>query len=107
MVMAILDTFIMVTSVASVILLFLTNFSSLKYTRTFYGDRPIPRSWVLIMIGLLGNAIAESGELWGYADVALKQMIPSLSVGMIGLVAHMIAGISLAIGAYMLWKEIP
>ena len=107
MTLGVLEWFIIATSGAGIALLFSASALALRYTHTFYGDRPVPRSWLLIMLGLLGNAIAEAGELGVFGEVVFTHTIPGIPEGMIELAAHAVAGIALAAGAYMLWKEIP
>jgi len=107
MAIPILDSYIVITSLIALVLFFLSSGSALSYTKTFYGDRPVPRSWLLIVMGIVINAIAEAGELGVFVEVIFWNIIPGIPEGMIELAAHAIAGIILAIGGYMLWKEIP
>lgn len=107
MVIGLLNWLIIVTSFIGVMFLFAAAGFAIRYTKTFYGDRPVPRSWMLIVIGLLANAIAETGELGVFGEVLLLNTMPGIPEGMIELAAHAIGGIALGAGAYMLWKEMP
>ncbi|MBU5557897.1 MAG: hypothetical protein QW751_02260 [Candidatus Aenigmatarchaeota archaeon] len=107
MTIGLLDSFIIATSGIGVTLLFVSSALALRYTHVFYGDRPVPRSWIMILVGLLANAIAEAGELGVFGEALFWHTIPGIPEGMVELAAHAIAGIMLAIGAYMLYKEIP
>lgn len=98
---------IIASSAVGVLLLFVAAGRALAYTQTFYGDRPVPRSWLFIVVGLMANALAEAGELGVFTKVALSGLPPGIPEGVFELACHAVAGIMLAVGAYMLWKEIP
>ncbi len=107
MAIGLLEWYIIGSSLTCVVFLFVSAALALRYTHIFYGDRPVPRSWMLIMLGLLANALAEAGELGVFGEAVFLGTIPGIPEGMVELAAHAIGGIALAAGAYMLWKEIP
>lgn len=107
MALGLLESYIIGSSLVGVVLLFLSAALGLRYTHTFYGDRPVPRSWMLILLGLLANAAAEAGQLGVFGEAVFQHAIPGIPEGMVELAAHSVAGIALAAGAYMLYKEIP
>jgi hypothetical protein len=102
-----LNAAIIASSALAVALLFMACWFALRYTSAFYGPRPAPKSWLLIMVSLLALAIAEAGELFVFIEVAILRTLPGIPVGVLELGAHTVAGIALLLGAYWLYKEVP
>jgi hypothetical protein len=96
---------IAIDSTLTSILLFASVALALAYTQALYGSRPLSRSWFLIVLGLLANAIAESGELFVFVQAAFIGVLPGLTEGMLELAAHTLAAIALMAGCYYLYKE--
>jgi hypothetical protein len=92
---------IIISTALTVILLAIAGYLGLRYTHKFYGDRPTPRSWILIVVALLAFFVAELGEF-----SVLLHVLPGYFEAIIELSAHAAAGIAMMLGCYCLYKEV-
>jgi len=85
-----------------VIIFALAAYFALKYTRSFYQERPIPQSWILIVSGLLAITLSEIGQF-----VLPYILEPVLIEAVLVLMIQSTGIILVTIGCYLLYKEIP
>jgi len=92
---------IAISTTITILLLGVAVFFAFKYTLAFYGDRPTPKSWILIITALVSIVLAETGEFF-----VLLNITPGIIDGSIDLSAHIAAGVTMTLGCYYLYKEV-
>ncbi|MFQ6055791.1 MAG: hypothetical protein ACE5J3_07400 [Methanosarcinales archaeon] len=80
----------------------LAAFFALKYTQLFYEGRPKPKSWILIVAGLLAISISEIGQF-----LMPYRINPLIIEAIFTLITHSTGIILIVAGCYLLYKEIP
>jgi hypothetical protein len=78
-------------------------FYIIRYTRGYFGERPIPKSWKFILVGLFTTALAEIGEILGFYEWPNAGLI---EVNLLLLIPHALGGFLIGLGAYFLYKEV-
>jgi len=79
----------------------LATYFSILYTRKFYEGRGKPNSWVLIITGLGAFCISEFGQF-----LLPYRTNPVAMEALIILIVQNIGVIMIAVGAYLLLKEV-
>jgi len=74
-----------------------------QYTKSFFAERKIPRSWRFILWGVFITAIAEIGEILGFYEWPNAGLIET---NLLLLIPHAIGGALIGLGAYFLYKEV-
>ena len=75
----------------------------IQYTKNFFAERKIPRSWKFILWGVFITAIAEIGELLGFYEWPNAGLIEQ---NLLLLIPHALGGALVGLGAYFLYKEV-
>ena len=75
----------------------------IQYTRGFFAERKIPKSWKFILWGVFITAIAEIGEILGFYEWPNAGMIET---NILLLIPHALGGALIGLGAYFLYKEV-
>ena len=75
----------------------------IQYTRGFFAERKIPKSWKFILWGIFITAIAEIGEILGFYEWLNAGMIET---NILLLIPHALGGALIGLGAYFLYKEV-
>lgn len=93
---------ILVSNLITLLGFFLAAYFAIKYTRTFYEGREKPKSWVMIVIGLIVISIAELSQfLLPYIQS------PTLIEGIFGLIAQDMGIVVIVLGCFLLFREVP
>jgi len=74
-----------------------------KYTRGFFHERKIPKSWKFILWGVFITAIAEIGEMLGFYEWPNPGLI---EMNFLLVLPHALGGFLVGLGAYFLYKEV-
>jgi len=74
-----------------------------QYTRGFFAERKIPKSWKFILWGVFITAIAEIGEMLGFYEWPNAGLI---EINILLLIPHALGGALIGLGAYFLYKEV-
>ncbi len=80
---------------------FIATFLALRYTQSFYGGRPKPNSWILIVAGLVSISLSEIGQfLLSYLPT------PSFIEGALTLISFDMGITMIVLGTYLLYKGV-
>jgi len=74
-----------------------------QYTRGFFAQRKIPRSWKFILWGIFITAIAEIGEMLAFYEWPYPGFF---EINILLVLPHALGGILIGLGAYFLFKEV-
>jgi uncharacterized membrane protein len=80
----------------------LAAYFAISYTKSFYADRPKPKSWLLIVFGLIVISFSEVDQF-----IISYVIGPTLTEGLIVLVMQSLGIILVAFGTFLLYKEVP
>jgi len=75
----------------------------IQYTRGFYADRKVPKSWKFILWGVLVTAIAEIGEMLAFYEWPNSGLV---EINLLLAIPHAVGGVLIGLGAYYMYKEI-
>ena len=93
---------LLVSNLITLLGFFLAAYFAIKYTKSFYGRREKPKSWIAIVIGLVVISIAELGQfLLPYIEN------PTIFEGAFALLAQDVGIVMIVLGCYLLFKEVP
>ncbi len=87
----------------SVLSFLVATFFIIRYTREFYAKRTIPSSWQFILWGIFATAIAEIGDFLGFYE---WPKVGFVETNFLLVIPHVIGGILIGYGSYLLYKEI-
>lgn len=93
---------ILVSNLITLLGFFLATYFAIRYTIAFYGGREKPKSWVMIVIGMTIISIAELGQF----TLPYVQN-PTLIEGVFGLITQDIGIAMIALGCFLLFREVP
>lgn len=74
-----------------------------QYTKGFFAERKIPKSWKFILWGIFITVIAETGEMLSFYEWPLPGFI---EVNFLLVLPHALGGLLLGLGSYFLYKEV-
>ena len=80
-----------------------TSYYLRRYTKGFYAERKVPKSWKLILLGIFITIIAEFGEMLSFYEWPNAGLVEA---NLLLAVPHALGGILLGVGTYLLYKEI-
>ncbi len=90
----------LVSNLATVIGFFIATYFALKYTELFYGGRPKPKCWLLIVAGLSIITISELSQF-----LISYRTNPTVLEAMVILTTYSIGVLLIAIGSALLLRE--
>ena len=82
----------------------LSAYFAWKYTQTFYGDRPKPKSWKFLILALLLMSFSEIGATLLFYTIGPKIFLVIFTLVLI--IARIFAGIFIILGSWLLYKEV-
>lgn len=89
--------------VFSAVAFIIATYYIVQYTRGFFAERKIPKSWKFILWGIFITAIAEIGEILGFYEWPMFGLI---EINLLLAIPHAVGGILIGLGAYFLYKEV-